>query len=150
VKWDGFRAIVSTEAPLGVRSRRGWDMTEQVGLLAGPPVRAVPDRQLVALDSGRTSPSCAHPYGRVVLLSTRGARAGWGCCASVRQGLSGGGHVLLAGRDSTVGDDEARWLLGQLGTAREFTPDAAAVAAKIEQAFEAAVAVETSLPENRS
>ena len=28
VKWDGFRAIVSTERePLRVRSRRGWDMT---------------------------------------------------------------------------------------------------------------------------
>jgi ATP-dependent DNA ligase len=25
VKWDGFRAIVSTEAELRVRSRRGWD-----------------------------------------------------------------------------------------------------------------------------
>ena len=29
VKWDGFRAIVSTEgAPLRARSRRGWDMTD--------------------------------------------------------------------------------------------------------------------------
>ena len=27
VKWDGFRAIVSTEGALRVRSRRGWDMT---------------------------------------------------------------------------------------------------------------------------
>jgi ATP-dependent DNA ligase len=27
VKWDGFRAIVSTEDELRVRSRRGWNMT---------------------------------------------------------------------------------------------------------------------------
>jgi bifunctional non-homologous end joining protein LigD len=30
VKWDGFRAIVSAEGPVRVRSRRGWDMTEHV------------------------------------------------------------------------------------------------------------------------
>jgi hypothetical protein len=30
VKWDGFRAIVSTEDGLRVWSRRGWDMTERV------------------------------------------------------------------------------------------------------------------------
>jgi ATP-dependent DNA ligase len=40
VKWDGFRAIVSTEGPLRVRSRRGWDMTEHVTFLADLPVRA--------------------------------------------------------------------------------------------------------------
>jgi ATP-dependent DNA ligase len=34
VKWDGFRTIVSTEIPLRVRSRRGWDMTERVQFLA--------------------------------------------------------------------------------------------------------------------
>jgi ATP-dependent DNA ligase len=34
VKWDGFRAIVSTEGTLRVRSRRGWDMTEHVIFLA--------------------------------------------------------------------------------------------------------------------
>jgi ATP-dependent DNA ligase len=33
VKWDGFRAIVSTEGVLRVRSRRGWDMTPHVGFL---------------------------------------------------------------------------------------------------------------------
>ena len=48
VKWDGFRAIVSAEGPLRVRSRRGWDMTPHVGFLAELPVRAVLD--LVALD----------------------------------------------------------------------------------------------------
>ena len=48
VKWDGFRAIVSTEGSLRVRSRRGWDMTEQVTFLAHVPVRAVLDGELVA------------------------------------------------------------------------------------------------------
>jgi bifunctional non-homologous end joining protein LigD len=51
VKWDGFRAVVSTENGLRVRSRRGWDMTEHVGFLAELPVRAVLDGELVALDS---------------------------------------------------------------------------------------------------
>jgi bifunctional non-homologous end joining protein LigD len=50
LKWDGFRAIVSTEGPLRVRSRRGWDMTERVGFLAELPVRAILDGELVALD----------------------------------------------------------------------------------------------------
>jgi ATP-dependent DNA ligase len=27
LKWDGFRALVSTEEGLRVRSRRGWNMT---------------------------------------------------------------------------------------------------------------------------
>jgi bifunctional non-homologous end joining protein LigD len=53
-KWDGFRAIVSTEGQLRVRSRRGWDMTEHVGFLAELPVRAVLDGELVALgDDGK-------------------------------------------------------------------------------------------------
>jgi bifunctional non-homologous end joining protein LigD len=51
VKWDGFRAIVSTEGPLRVRSRRGWDMTPYVGFLTGLPVRAILDGELVALDA---------------------------------------------------------------------------------------------------
>ena len=34
LKWDGFRAIVSTEGSLRVRSRRGWDMTPHVAFLA--------------------------------------------------------------------------------------------------------------------
>jgi bifunctional non-homologous end joining protein LigD len=51
VKWDGFRAIVSTEGPLRVRSRRGWDMTEHVEFLAELPVRAVLDGELVSLDA---------------------------------------------------------------------------------------------------
>src|SRR5919201_4308840 len=48
VKWDGFRAIVSTEGPLRVRSRRGCDMAPQLGFLAELPVRAVIDGELVA------------------------------------------------------------------------------------------------------
>ena len=35
-----------------MRSRRGWDMTEHVGFLAGLPVCAVLDGELVALDDG--------------------------------------------------------------------------------------------------
>src|SRR3954462_9323231 len=50
VKWDGFRAIVSTERPLRVRSRRGWSMTEHVQFLVHLPVRAVLDGELVAFD----------------------------------------------------------------------------------------------------
>jgi bifunctional non-homologous end joining protein LigD len=50
LKWDGFRAIVSTEGELRVRSRRGWDMTSHVGFLAHLPVSAVVDGELVALD----------------------------------------------------------------------------------------------------
>jgi bifunctional non-homologous end joining protein LigD len=62
LKWDGFRAIVSTERSLRIRSRRGWDMTEHVGFLAEFPVRAVLDGELVALDEegeARLSRSCA-------------------------------------------------------------------------------------------
>jgi bifunctional non-homologous end joining protein LigD len=48
VKWDGFRAIVSTDGGLRVRSRRGWDMTELVPELAALPVCAIFDGELVA------------------------------------------------------------------------------------------------------
>jgi bifunctional non-homologous end joining protein LigD len=51
LKWDGFRAIVSTEGELRVRSRRGWDMTPQVAFLAELPVRAIFHGELVALDA---------------------------------------------------------------------------------------------------
>jgi bifunctional non-homologous end joining protein LigD len=50
VKWDGFRAIVSTEGTLRVRSRRGWNMTEHVLFLEHLPARGVFDGELVALD----------------------------------------------------------------------------------------------------
>jgi ATP-dependent DNA ligase len=48
VKWDGFRAIVSTEVELRVRSRRGWDMTGLVPELSALPVPATLDGELVA------------------------------------------------------------------------------------------------------
>src|SRR6266508_6437163 len=51
VKWDGFRAIVSTEGPLRVRSRRGWNMTENAQFLAALPVEAVLDGELVAFNA---------------------------------------------------------------------------------------------------
>jgi ATP-dependent DNA ligase len=43
VKWDGFRAIVSTEHGLRVWSRRGWDMTDRVTKLQGLPEGLVLD-----------------------------------------------------------------------------------------------------------
>ena len=49
VKWDGFRAIVSTVAGLQVRSRRGWTMTDRLGELAELPKGLVLDGELVAL-----------------------------------------------------------------------------------------------------
>jgi bifunctional non-homologous end joining protein LigD len=50
VKWDGLRAILSTEGPLPVRSRRGWNMTEHLQFLVHIPVRVVLDGELVAFD----------------------------------------------------------------------------------------------------
>jgi ATP-dependent DNA ligase len=50
VKWDGFRAIVSTEGTLRVRSRRGRDMTELVPEFAAIPVPVTVDAELVAFD----------------------------------------------------------------------------------------------------
>ena len=47
----GFRAIVSTEGPLRVRSRRGWNMAPHVDFLEQLPVRAVLDGELVAFGS---------------------------------------------------------------------------------------------------
>ena len=57
VKWDGFRAIVSTEVQRRLRSRRGWDMTPYVGYLVEPeptenPAEIIAFRRLV----GSTSP----------------------------------------------------------------------------------------------
>jgi bifunctional non-homologous end joining protein LigD len=54
VKWDGFRAIVSTEGPLRVRSRRGWNMAPELDFLAELPVPGVFDGELVAFgDDGK-------------------------------------------------------------------------------------------------
>ena len=56
VKWDGFRALVSTLDRLRVRSRRGWDMTERLPELASLPESLVLDGELVAVgDDGRPS-----------------------------------------------------------------------------------------------
>jgi bifunctional non-homologous end joining protein LigD len=52
-KWDGFRAIVSTEHGLRIRSRRGWNMSELVPELGGVPVSAVLDGELVAFQDGQ-------------------------------------------------------------------------------------------------
>jgi len=53
VKFDGFRAIVSTIDGLRVRSRRGWNMTERVPELAELPEGLVLDGELVSLDDDR-------------------------------------------------------------------------------------------------
>ena len=47
VKWDGFRAVVSTEEELEVRSRRGWDMAALVPELARLPTGLLLDGELV-------------------------------------------------------------------------------------------------------
>jgi ATP-dependent DNA ligase len=52
VKWDGFRAVVSTESGLRVRSRRGCDMTPLLPGLHELPVGVVLDGELVAWDDG--------------------------------------------------------------------------------------------------
>jgi bifunctional non-homologous end joining protein LigD len=48
LKWDGFRAVVSTENGLAVRSRRGWDMTPVLPELGSLPIGLVLDGELVA------------------------------------------------------------------------------------------------------
>jgi bifunctional non-homologous end joining protein LigD len=52
VKWDGFRAVVSTEDGLRVRSRRGWNMTSVLPELRGLPKGLVLDGELVAFRRG--------------------------------------------------------------------------------------------------
>jgi bifunctional non-homologous end joining protein LigD len=48
LKWDGFRAIVSTEDDLRVRTRRGWNMTPVLPELRALPSGLVLDGELVA------------------------------------------------------------------------------------------------------
>jgi bifunctional non-homologous end joining protein LigD len=48
LKWDGFRAVVSTEDGLRVRSRRGWNMTPVLPELRALPPGLVLDGELVA------------------------------------------------------------------------------------------------------
>ena len=52
VKWDGFRALVSTLDGLRVRSRRGWNMTRLLPELRSLPAGLVLDGELVAFDNG--------------------------------------------------------------------------------------------------
>jgi bifunctional non-homologous end joining protein LigD len=48
VKWDGLRALLSTEGRFRIRSRRGWDMTDLVPELSALPVAVTVDGELVA------------------------------------------------------------------------------------------------------
>jgi bifunctional non-homologous end joining protein LigD len=50
LKYDGFRALVSTENGLEVRSRRSWQMTERVPELGSLPTGLVLDGELVAFN----------------------------------------------------------------------------------------------------
>jgi bifunctional non-homologous end joining protein LigD len=50
VKYDGFRAIVSTEDGLRVRSRRGWNMSERVPELSALPPGLMLDGELAAFN----------------------------------------------------------------------------------------------------
>ena len=50
LKWDGFRALVSTEDGLRVRSRRGWNMTEVLPELRGLPPGLVFDGETRGLE----------------------------------------------------------------------------------------------------
>ena len=50
VKWDGFRALVSTIAEQQVRSRRGWNMTEALPELRALPEGLILDGELVAFN----------------------------------------------------------------------------------------------------
>ena len=55
-KWDGFRALVSQNGHLRVKSRGGWDMTSLVPELAGLPDGLAVDGELVAFgDDGLPS-----------------------------------------------------------------------------------------------
>jgi bifunctional non-homologous end joining protein LigD len=47
LKWDGFRAIVSTADSFEVRSRRGWNTTEVLPELRKLPSGLVLDGELV-------------------------------------------------------------------------------------------------------
>jgi ATP-dependent DNA ligase len=50
LKDDGFRAIVSTEDGLQVRSRRGWNMSDRLSELSELPPGLVLDGELVAFN----------------------------------------------------------------------------------------------------
>jgi bifunctional non-homologous end joining protein LigD len=71
VKWDGFRAVVSTEHRFRVRSRRGWDMTLLLPELAALPVYA-PDFPLICERMLMRQPGIAITYVIFDLLSLDG------------------------------------------------------------------------------
>ena len=52
LKYDGFRAIVSTENGLQIRSRRAWNMSDRVPELRELPPGLVLDGELVAFNDG--------------------------------------------------------------------------------------------------
>jgi bifunctional non-homologous end joining protein LigD len=55
VKWDGLRAVVSTEDGWRVRSRRGWNMASLIPELARDDIRGIFDGELIAIDDGAPS-----------------------------------------------------------------------------------------------
>jgi bifunctional non-homologous end joining protein LigD len=65
VKWDGFRAIVSTLEGLRVRSRRGWEMTVRVPELERLPEGMILDGELVAINDDGL-PSFPHLAERIL------------------------------------------------------------------------------------
>jgi bifunctional non-homologous end joining protein LigD len=52
-KWDGFRALLSTERGFRMISRRRWNMTALVEELCAFPARGVFDGELVAFEDGQ-------------------------------------------------------------------------------------------------
>lgn len=55
VKWDGFRAIPSTDGGWRMRSRRGWNMAPIVPELARDDVCGMFDGELIAIEDGAPS-----------------------------------------------------------------------------------------------
>jgi hypothetical protein len=90
LKWDGFRAIVSTEGTLRVRGRRGWDMTPHVLFLQELPVRGGVDDAQVA----ERTPSLPELVPPAAILSDM--RQGRRCRAGVRSGAAWFGVALAA------------------------------------------------------
>jgi bifunctional non-homologous end joining protein LigD len=64
LKWDGFRAIVSTEDGLYVRSRRGWDMTTVLPELRRLPAGLVLDGEHDRVSVGDVVDAVGHPRAR--------------------------------------------------------------------------------------
>ena len=61
LKWDGFRALVSTEDGLRVRSRRGWNMTPAL-----PELRKLPTGLVLDGSSWRGKTACRGSLTSVV------------------------------------------------------------------------------------